>query len=217
MAEATIDTDDANETAAMQSAARQLDRARMIQIGSFHFAMVTGALIMWGAAETWAQVTGWAVAHFAAVAGALVAGFVIPSTIHEWGHFAGARLVGGVSPVFEEPRRHFFMFEFVMDRNDTRQFLWMSWGGILAPWVAVVLALIFVPLGIVSGAVLLATLVSKAVSVAVFEVPVALRTRRSGEPGAELGKQAMGGGLPRSRRVGAAVGAACLALLWLAL
>ncbi len=51
MAEAMIDT----EAAAMQSLARQIDRARMAQIGSFHFAMVTGALTLWGAAKVLRQ------------------------------------------------------------------------------------------------------------------------------------------------------------------
>ena len=106
------------------------------------------------------------------------------------------------------------MFDFAMDQNDTRQFLWMSWGGILAPWVAVVLVAIFVPLGLTSGAVFFATLVSKAVSVGAFEVPVALRTGRSSNPAAELGTQ-LRGGLARSRRVGAAVGAACFAVIWM--
>jgi hypothetical protein len=216
MAEGTIDMNEAAEMAALQDAAREFDRARLKQIGGFHFAMVMGALTLWGAAETWAQVTGWGVAHVAAVANALVAGFVISSTIHEWGHFAGARFVGSVSPVFEEPKRHFFMFDFPMNQNDTHQFVWMSWGGILAPWIAVVLVAISVPLALTGGAVLLATLVSKAVSVAVFEVPVVLRTERSGDPGAELGKRATEGGLTTGRRVGALVGVACFALIWIA-
>lgn len=215
MAESTIDANHAAEVAALQDAARQIDRARMLQIGSFHFALVMGALTLWGAAVTWAQVTDSAVAHFAAVANALVAGFVIASTVHEWGHFAGARITGSVSPVFEAPKRHFFLFDFPMDQNDVHQFTWMSWGGILAPWIPVVLVAIFVPLDQTSGAVLLATLVFKAVAIAGFEVPVVLRTARSGEPGAELGRRAREGGLPRSRRVGAVVGAACFALLWL--
>ena len=90
MAQATVDP--AAEAAALAAAAREFERARIQQIGSYHFAMAMGALTLWGAAATWAQLTGWAVAHFAAIANALVAGFVLPSVVHEWGHFAGARL-----------------------------------------------------------------------------------------------------------------------------
>lgn len=212
MAEATLDANPA-EAAALEEAAREFDRARMKQIGGYHFAMVMGALTLWGAAATWAEVTGWALAEFAAVANALVAGFVIPSVLHEWGHFAGARLSGAASPVFDEPRRHFAMFDFQMDKNDDRQFAWMSWGGILAPWGVVLLAALFVPLSATGAAVLLATFVFKAVAASVFEVPVVLRAARSGNPGAELRQQATSGGIPRSRRIGALAGVACFALL----
>ena len=146
----------------------------------------------------------------------MIAGTVIASTIHEWGHFAGARLSGSVSPVFEAPKRHFFLFDFPMDQNDTRQFLWMSWGGIAAPWVAVLGVLLFVPLGTTSGLVLLATLFSKAVAVAAFEVPITRAAAAGGAPAAELGKAAAAGALPRSRRVGLWAGAGLFALLWLA-
>ena len=212
MSETTMNVD---EAAALRDLARGLDRARMAQIGGFHFALVMGALTLWGAAETWAQVSGWALAEFVAVANALVAGVVIVSTIHEWGHFAGARLSGSVSPVLEEPRQYFFMFDFQIDQNDTRQFAWMSWGGILAPWVAVVLAGMLVPLSTLSGAVLFATLFSKAVAVAIFEVPVVRRTAVSGNPGAELGQRAGEGGLPKSRKIGNYAGLTCFALLLL--
>jgi hypothetical protein len=216
MAEATIEPGAADEAVALQEAARAIEHARIRQIGSQHIAMAMGALTLWGAAEAWAQTTGWGLAHFAALVNAVVAGFVIPSVVHEWGHFAGARLAGAESPVFDAPRRHFFLFDFPMDRNDTTQFLWMSWGGILAPWAVVVLAALLVPLSLTSGALLFATLVGRAVATAAFEVPVVLRTRDSGDPGAELGRQARSGGLPRSQKVGAVVGAACFALLWIA-
>ena len=91
MAEAAIDPQEAYAT---REAARAADRARMKRIGSYHFAMVMASLTLWGAAQAWAQVTGWGIAQFAAIANALIAGTIIPSVIHEWGHFAGARLMG---------------------------------------------------------------------------------------------------------------------------
>lgn len=213
MAEATMDP---SEVAALQSAAREFDRAGIIKLGSYHFAMVMGALTMWGAAETWAQATGWGIAQFAAVANAIVAAFVIASTIHEWGHFTGARLSGAVSPVLDEAKGHFFMFNFPFDQNDTRQFTWMSWGGILAPWIAVILAWTLVPLGLLGGKVLVAALVMKAVAAGTFEVPIVLAAAKSGEPAAELGKSVAAGTLPQSRKVGLAVGVALFVLLWIA-
>lgn len=206
-----------NETAALEKMARDIDRSRMKRIGSQHFVMVVGALTLWGAALAWAEVTGWGIASAAAIAGALIAGSIIPPTVHEWGHLAAARLVGAVSPVLDKPKGHFFLFDFAMDKNDTRQFLWMSWGGIVAPWVPVVMIALLVPMAQISSVVLLATLFARAVSVAVFEVPIVLRTSRSREPGTELGKRLNEGGLPSSQRLGGAAGVAFLALLLIAI
>ena len=160
-AEATLETDaqPTPDPAALRAFAAKLDKANMKKIGAFHFAMVMGALTLWGAAVAWAQTTGWVLAELAAVANAVIAGTVISSTLHEWGHFTGARLSSAPSPVLEEPRNHFFMFDFKMADADVRQFTWMSWGGILVPWVLVLGAAILVPLELTSGAALFATLV----------------------------------------------------------
>ena len=215
MAEATTPTNPAAEAAALKEAARLFDLARMRKVGGVHFTMVMGALTLWGAAEAWAELSGWGVAQLAAVANALIAGTVIPSTIHEWGHFAGARASGAVSPVHDEPKGHFAMFEFAMDQNDGRQFAWMSWGGILAPWAVVLLVVLFVPLATTGALVFLATLVARAVSVSVFEIPVVQRAEECGDPGAALGEEVRGGGLDRGRRVGLGAGLASFVVLWL--
>jgi hypothetical protein len=187
------------------------DRANLRQVAALHFVMVMAALTLWGAADAWAVTSGWSLAWAVALANAVVAGFVISSTLHEWGHFAGARMAGSVSPVLDKPVRYFFMFNFSFGKNDTRQFLWMSWGGILVPWALVLLTLLLVPIDNASRALLLATFVTRAVQISMFEVPVVLRTRSGGEPRAELGRQLEVGFL-RGRYVGLAVGA----LVWLA-
>ncbi len=212
MSEATMDP---AEVAALEEAAREFDKSRMKQIGSYHFAMVMGGLTLWGAAETWAQVTGSTLAQIVAVGNAFVAAYVISSTIHEWGHFTGARMSGAVSPVLEAPRRHFFMFDFAMDQNDLRQFTWMSWGGILAPWLAVLIALIFVPLSSLSGAVLVSTLIAKAVGAGAFEIPVVTGAGSSGDPGGELAKATIGGKLKQAGKTGNLVGLGFFVLIWL--
>ena len=215
MAESTIDGNEAAQAAALQDAARALDRARMKQIGGYHFAMVMGALTMWGAAETWARVSGWSLAAFASIGTALVAGSIIPSVLHEWGHFAGARLSGAKSPVLEKPRNHFFMFDFPIAENDLRQFTWMSWGGILVPWAIVLLTLLLVPLESLGAIVLLATFVSKAVAVTVFEGPVTQRAGSTGDPAGALGKAVGAGALDQGRNAGILAGVAVAAIFWL--
>lgn len=213
MAETTMESPAAPEVEAAARVDPEVDRARMKRIGSFHFVLVMGGLTLWGAAETWARTTGWALAEAAAIANALIAATVIASTIHEWGHFAGARLSGAISPVLRRPRRHFFMFDFDLERNDVRQFTWMSWGGILAPWLPVLIVLLAVPLDRWSGAALLAAFVWRAAAVAAFEVPVVRAVERSGDPIAALRARVKEGGLASSGRVGMAVGAVCFALL----
>lgn len=188
----------------------EFDRARdqryLRRVAATHFVMVMGALTLWGAADAWASSSGWGIAWAAAIANAVIAAHIIASTLHEWGHYAGARLSGAVAPVLKQPVRHFFMFDFRFDRNDERQFLWMSLGGIAVPWLLVGLTAIWIPIDNTSRAMLLAAFVTRAVQVSVFEVPVVMRTRSGGDPREELGKQLKAGFL-QSRYAGLAVGA----------
>ncbi|MDJ0853332.1 MAG: hypothetical protein QNK04_33620 [Myxococcota bacterium] len=197
-------------TAADPELARQMDRAHLKSVATLHFVMVMGALTLWGAADAWAEASGWALAHAAALANAVIAGLVIANTLHEWGHFAGARLSGSASPVMEKPVKYFFMFNFPFEQNDSRQFAWMSWGGILTPWLLVLLVALLVPIDTASRALLLAVFVTRAVQVSVFEVPVVQRASRGGDPREELGRQ-LEAGFATSRYVGLAVGA----LVWI--
>lgn len=197
-------------SAEMEALSRALDKARLQSVAGFHFVLVTGAITLWGAADVWAVQSGWGLAWAAALASAVIAGYAIAGTLHEWGHFAGARLSGAVSPVLEKPVKYFFMFDFSFDKNDTRQFLWMSWGGILAPWGLVGLCAWLVPIDNASRALLLAIFVTRAVQVSLFEVPVARRARAGGDPRTELGAE-LESGFATSRYVGLAVGA----LVWL--
>ncbi|MFK7896686.1 MAG: hypothetical protein AB8G23_12670 [Myxococcota bacterium] len=213
MAEATMENLSATEIAELRDAARAFDLARMKKVGGVHFAMVIAALTVWGAALTWSESTGWVLAEFAALGGALVAGSIIPSTLHEWGHLLGARLSGATSPVHDDPPGHFVVFDYKMDQNDVRQFGWMSWGGIIAAGLPALLGLFLVPLSLTSGALFFSVLVSKAVATAAFEVPIAQAAADHGEPGRALSESVKGGGLTRGRRIGLAAGVACFLLL----
>jgi hypothetical protein len=209
MASETMGTRSGGETAAAE---RGKDLANLRRVGGLHFVMGMAAITLWGAADAWAAASGWALARGVALANAAIAAVVLASIVHEWGHFAGARFAGAEAPVFEKPVRYFFLFDFPFDRNDRRQFLWMSWGGILAPWALVLLAGLCVPIDNASRALLLAAFVARAVQIGIFEVPVALRTARGGEPRAELVRRLKARGLVSARWIGLAAGA----LVWLA-
>lgn len=78
-----------------------------------------------------------AVSPAAAVPVAILAGLALPGIgflLHEWGHLAGARLVGGVV-AYPERLRSPFLFRFDPVRNGRRAFLWMSGGGFVASGV----------------------------------------------------------------------------------
>lgn len=211
MAEATQETAPAQAPAAEPAFDREVDVARMKKIGTQHFVAVMAAITLWGAADAWAAASGWGLAWIVAMVNAVIAGVVITSTLHEWGHFAGARLSGAHAPVLEKPNNYFFMFNFDFERSDQRQFVWMSWGGILVPWLLVLATLAWVPIDNVSRAMLLAVFVSQAVAVSVFELPVVLRAQGGADPRAELGRQLKEGFLKKGRYYGYAVGA----LVWL--
>jgi hypothetical protein len=198
----------------MAEASSEFDRDKDLRnlrgVAGLHFVMVMGALTLWGAADAWATVTDWSIAWVAAIANAVIAAYVIAGTLHEWGHYTGARLAGAHAPALEKPVRYFFMFNFSFDRNDTRQFLWMSWGGIIVPWLLVLLTAASIPIDNSSRAMLLAAFVTRAVQVSLFEVPVASRASRGGDPREELGRQ-LKAGFQTSRYAGVAIGA----LVWL--
>jgi hypothetical protein len=179
--------------------------------------MLMAAITLFGAADTWASVSGLALAHVVAGLNAIIAGVIISSIVHEWLHLAGARLSGAVSPALEKPVKYFFIFDFKFDENDNRQFAWMSWGGILAPWLLALVTLIALPIDSVGRAALLATFVATAVQVTLFEVPVARRASAGGDPRKELGRALKEGALKTAERRGLIVGLAVGAMLLLTL
>jgi hypothetical protein len=175
--------------------AREQDVARMRRIGAQHFAALMVALTLWGAGDAWASQSGMVLAFIVSLGNALIAGFVVASIVHEWGHFAGARLAGSISPVLEQPVRYFFMFNFNMEKNSVGQFLSMSVAGPLANWLLVLLLLVSIPMDTASRALIVATVMGVAVNVSLFEIPVILRARTSGEPQQELASQMASVGL----------------------
>ncbi len=171
------------ERAGQQDAKSQhaKDVANLRQMAAWHGAAAVAALTLFGAAHTWAAVSGLVLAAGTSIAAAFLAGMVLSPLFHEWGHFAGARLSGAVSPVLEKPYKLFFMFRFDMQGNSTRQVLWMSWGGNIGSWLLPVGVLLLVPLDSFASAMLLATAVGQAFNASLFEVPVIFRTRETGE------------------------------------
>ncbi len=212
MAENTMDHGAAGQARGRpDTETRRRDNARIRRIGSWHASAVLVALTLFGAGSYLAADSSLVVLQLVALGNALVAGTVIASIVHEWGHFSGARASGAASPVLAKPRRFYFMFDFDMENNSVRQFQWMSLGGISANWLLVVLVAVSFPMDSLAAALLLATVFGRAVNVSFFEVPIVLRTRVSDEPERELKMQLETVGIRQ------APGLVAGALAWLAL
>ena len=156
------------------------EKKRLAKVRKEHAAFVLGSLTLWGASDYWAAESGLILALTLALINSIVAGTIVASILHEWGHFLGARLSGSEAPLLEKTFS-FFFFNFKDEGNTKSQFLKMSLGGPLANWSLVIAFFFLLPLETWSQVLFLATLLSTAVSVSIFEVPVMLRFRE-GEP-----------------------------------
>ncbi len=139
-------------------------------------AVASALLSLFAAAEVWASTSGLALASWLSVVDGLLVGTALAALMHEWGHFAGARLGGGHAPL--KPIGGFLpVFDFDYLNNDARAFDWMSLGGNLGN-ISVVLLLFFALPQATPGA---AALVAGAFGFAVFagsiEFPVIRKAR----------------------------------------
>ena len=133
-------------------------------------------LALWGGAQAWAAASGLALALVTAVGASLVAGWSITALLHEWGHYAGARLAGAVAPRVRLPGLSFFRYNFDLEKNSIGQFTAMSAGGNLAHWGTVAGALLLVPMTSLAQSAFVGTTVAFAVFASVIEWPIIART-----------------------------------------
>jgi hypothetical protein len=158
---------------------------RLVLVGT-HLLVAMLVLSMWAAADTWQAVTGLALASLLSVLTAFLAGFVLGTLVHEWGHFLGARRAGAIYTIPGKPGLFVFNFDFA--RNSASQFLTMSYAGQLGGALAVLLLWLAVPTDTAGRAMLVAAAGGGAVFAAAIEWPVIRAVRAGGEPAAQLGK-----------------------------
>lgn len=173
------------------------DNTRLRAVALRHSAAILAAFTLWGTADFWAASSGMLLADVVAGFNAIFAATAVAYLCHEWGHFAGARFAGAVSPVMKKPES-FFMFTFYEQKNSSRQFLSMSVGGPAANWLLVIMMLVLLPFETASQALFFATVVAVAVNVSVFEIPVMNRVMYGAEPAATIKeRQLQSGRQPR--------------------
>ena len=176
------------------------DRSSLASRAFQSIAVVAGALSLFAAADAWQVVTGFGFASALAAVDGLLVGAGLAALAHEWGHFAGARLGGGVAPL-TSGKRFLPLYDFDFARSDARAFDWMSVGGNLAHWSVPLLLAITLPLTTPGRVALVCGAVGFAVFASVTEFPVIARTR-----GGEAPLQALARLTPDLLRRNAAIG-----------
>jgi hypothetical protein len=159
------------------------DQARLSLTILRDVALASIILSLFAAAESWATVSRLALATTLAVIDGLLAGIATGALAHEWGHFIGARLGGGHAPL--RPLTNFPpLYDFDYANNDSRAFLWMSYGGNVAHAVLVLVYLMLVPTRSMGTAALVAGAFGFGVFSSLIEFPV-IRQAQRGVPALE--------------------------------
>ena len=166
------------------SSSRDLDCR--IKLVAAHLLTGVALLSLWAATDAWQAVTGLRAAALLSVLAAIPAGVVFGTLVHEWGHFAGARLAGARYTVPD--RLGLFVFNYDFGANSVSQFFTMSWGGQIGGALAVVLLWWALPLDTAGRAMIVAAAIGAFFFAGTIEWPVLSRTRSSGNPLAELAK-----------------------------
>lgn len=119
---------------------------RDLCIGLVLMLLVTTGHIWHAASANWFSAVYLGVIGFTAC-------YAICYIVHEWGHYAGAKLAGINMPL--APYKGPVLGRFVLEDYDRRQYLWLSWGGDLAHVGVTIAALTFyfaTDLGLAAGA-----------------------------------------------------------------
>lgn len=179
---------DGEESLDAAAAARmqESDVDRRAKLVGGHLLIGVSLFCLWAAADAWQAVTQLRAAALLSVLAAIPAGFVFGTLVHEWCHFAGARLSGARYRIPE--RFGLFVFDFDFRNNGLSQFFAMSYGGQVGSVLAVLILAVALPLDTAGRAMVIAACIGGGVFGAMIEWPVLARTRRSGDPLAELGK-----------------------------
>jgi len=144
-------------------------------------AIALAALTLWGAADSWFASTGLFLAGLVSVGNGVFAGVGLAFLAHEWGHFAGARLTGGIAPT-TRITRFLPIFHLDLHQSDPAAFRAMSVGGNLAHWLAVFSLAALVPLDSPGRVALVSAVFGFAVFATTTELPIIRRAYAGVEP-----------------------------------
>jgi hypothetical protein len=137
-------------------------------------------LSLWAGADAAYAVMGSRFVGAISVLDAFVAALAVGYIVHEWGHFAGARLSGGTAPANDWKNLQLFRFDFA--KSEPQHFQWMTVGGNLTPWLLVGLIAASVPIDTPGRTFLFSVALGGAAFVNITELPVLWATRMGTQP-----------------------------------
>lgn len=192
-------------------AERPADRAPVWTLARRDGAIALAALALFGATDAWRLATDLALASLLSIAVGVAVGIALGTRAHEWGHFAGARLFGGIAPT-RDARSLFPIFDLDLQRSPERAFRAMSVGGNLGHWGFVLLLLLALPLDAAGRIALFASAFGFALSASLTEFPIIARSWQGASP-VESFRGLTGEKLRRNERIGLVAGVLLFLLL----
>jgi hypothetical protein len=202
----TVDTE-------MDALERPADATPVVKLAQRDGAIVLAALSLWAAAEAFHASTGLGFAALLSTLDGLVVGVALGSVFHEWGHFTGARLGGGIAPT--RPFKSLFpIFILDLERSDASAFRAMSVGGNVGHWLVVAFLVLALPYTSPGQIALLSGAFGFAVFASVTELPIIQHAFAGASP-KESFKGLTGAVLRKNQKTGAVAG--LLLFLFLAL
>lgn len=140
---------------------------------------LAAALAIWGGAEAWATVSGFAIAKALSVVNGIAAGLLVAGVLHEWGHYAGAKFTGAIAPrIRPQELTSLFRFQFDLRKNSVPQFTALGVGGNISHWLAFLALLALLPLETGGERALVAGAFAFALGASVLEAPIIFRALR---------------------------------------
>jgi hypothetical protein len=188
-----------------------VDVTRVSRLALRDGAIALAALSIWAAADAWYAATGLRAAALLSALNGLAVGYGLGLLAHEWGHFAGARLGGGIAPTTKFTQL-FPIFLLDMQRSPERAFKAMSVGGNVAHWSIAALFFLWVPLDAPGRVALGCGAFAFAFGASTTEFPVIRRSFAGASP-VESFRGLTGAKLRRNRWIGYAAGAVLFALI----
>ena len=159
---------------------------RIAKLGLVHGAIWLLLFCLFAAAESWHQLSSLGIAALLAISTGAAAGFATTNFLHEWFHLLGAVVAGGRFSIPD--KLGMFVYDWDFEANNTPQFFTMSIAGSIGGAVSVILLWRALDMATTGQVAVMAGAVASFIFAAIIEWPVLWRTRRSGEPLAELSK-----------------------------